>query len=135
LLQLIKWKDKFGETKTLRLYAVLTSIWKDVSDLLNLDNHTRNNIGRIHAGDPKECIRDVIGKWSADEKELSINYSCTWNGLCQLLKDLQHSAASTDLQEALAADTSSFNRTGKAAHKTKVVLYAYVYELYTLFIL
>ena len=96
--------------KELRLYTVLANVWGDVSDLLNLDGYTRNNIETKYPGDSKKCIRDVVEKWSNDEIKMSAsNYKCTWNGLCQLLEDLQLSTPSKQLQQALKADISSFN--------------------------
>jgi len=106
----VKWEDKFGETKTLRLYEVLANVWKEVSDLLNLDNYTRNNIESKHAGDSKKCIHDVLENWSNNEEKLSANYKYTWNGLCKLLNDVQFSSSSSALREALRANISSFSR-------------------------
>ena len=110
LLQLIKWKDKLGEMKELRLYDVLARIWKDVSDLLNLDGYTRKNTEMKYPEDSKQCIREVIEQWLNDETKSDCNYKCTWNGLSQLLQDLQLSRVTKQLQEALRADISSFNR-------------------------
>ena len=62
LLQLIKWKDRYGEKKELRLYDVLASVWRDLFDLLNLDDYTRKNIETKYSGDSKQCVRDVIEK-------------------------------------------------------------------------
>ena len=109
LLRLIKWENKSGGMNTLRLYALLASVWEKVSDLMNLDISTTTTIATKYNGDPEKCIRDVIGRWMNDQEKLSANYKCTWNGICRLLKDLQLSSASSQLKEALAADVSSFN--------------------------
>ena len=95
---------------TLRLYALLASVWVKVSDLMNLDVSTTTTIATKHNGDPEKCIRDVIGRWMNDQEKLSANYKCTWNEICRLLEDLEHSTASSQLKEALAADISSFNK-------------------------
>ena len=127
LLQLIKWENKSGEMNTLRLYALLASVWEKVSDLMNLDVNT-TTIATKYNGDPEKCIRDVIGKWMNDQK-LSANYKCTWNEICRLLEDLEHSTASSQLKEALAADISSFNaniqRQGSADFIPKVTCKIY----------
>jgi len=108
MLQLVKWGNKFGETKTLRLYEVLATVWKKVSDLLKLDGNTITNVETKYNRDPEQCIRDVMRRWLNDENK-SANYQCTWNGLCQLLEDVELSTVSTHLKEALAADASSFH--------------------------
>ena len=109
LLHLIKWKDEYGEVQTLHIYGVLSSIWDKVSDLLKLDSHTRIAIETRNERNPERCIRDVIEKWMQNEKGLSPNYACTWNGLLSLLKDVDLTTAASDLNEALVADISSFN--------------------------
>ena len=93
----------------LRLSDLLASVWEKVSDLLKLDINTTTNIATKYNRDPEQCLRDVIGRWMNDQEKLSANYKCTWNGFCQLLKDLRLSTASLQLKEALAADISSFN--------------------------
>ena len=119
LLQLIRWKNKSGEMKELRLYEVLASVWCDVSDFLNLEGHTRKNIETKHRGDSKQCIRDVIEKWSNDEKP---TYDYTWSGICKMLKNLELSGTSLLLKEALTADISSFN---------KGMSYSYTYLIFS----
>ena len=107
--------------KELRLYDVLASVWRDLSDLLNLDGYTRKIIETKYPRDPKQCVRDVIEKWLNDEAKLSDhNYKCTWNGLCLLLEDLQLSSASKQLQEALRADISSFNNNTQTTGNRKM---------------
>ena len=111
--------------KELRLCDILASGWGDVSDLL-LDDYNKKNIERKYPGDAKQCINEVIEKWSNDEIKLSANYKCTWNGICHLLEDLQLSTVSLQLKEALAADISSFNknlqRQGNAVINTHVTV-------------
>ncbi len=108
-LHLIKWKDEYGELQTLHIYGVLSSIWDKVSDLLTLDPHTRIAIETRNDRNPEQCIRDVIEKWMQNEKGLSPNYACTWNGLLSLLKDVDLTTSASDLKKALVADISSFN--------------------------
>jgi len=109
LLRLIKWKDEFGTIQRLDLCSVLSSIWDRVSDQLMIDQYTRQSIERKKQGDPEKCLREVIELWLRDEKALSPNYPCTWNGLSLLLVDVKLSSASEDLRAALEADVSSFN--------------------------
>ena len=115
--------------KELRLYDILASVWRDVSDLL--DDDTRKNIEITYYRDAKQCINEVIEKWSNDEIKLSANYKCTWNGICHLLEDLQLSTASSQLKEALVADISSFNKNLQRQGNELINLYKHTYCSFT----
>ena len=107
LLHLTEWKDQYGKMHKIRLYVILSSIWQEISDLLQLDGFTRDAIETKNHGDPKKCIRDVIEKWLNEGKALTTNYANTWNGLCSLLEDVKFSTVCGKLKDALKADVSS----------------------------
>ncbi len=108
LLHLIKWTDGGGTIRKLQLYQALSSVWDQVSDMLKVDPYTKQSIKERNRGDPDKCIQEIIEIWLRDEKTLSPNYSCTWNGLCSLLEDVNLSCVSEELGKALVADVSSF---------------------------
>ena len=76
--------------------------------LMNVDDDTRKNIETKHNKDPDKCICEVIEKWSNDKN--SFNYQYTWSGICELLDNLERNTQTLQLEEALAADISSFNQ-------------------------
>ena len=47
----------------------------------------------------KECCRDVFHDWL--EQEGGRNYPVTWQGLCELLEDLEFSALAKQVQQLL----------------------------------
>ena len=49
-------------------------------------------------GDVSMCCRDVLLDWLDDNQG---NYPATWEGVVQLLKDMEHSAIAQQLQNAL----------------------------------
>jgi len=108
LLELIKWKNSRGQIEELRVYNVLSTVWKKVSALLKLDDYTITNIETIYRGNPEDCFRDVMKRWLDNDKKLSADYKCTWNGLIKLAADVQHSRVSDQLKKALEAGSSSF---------------------------
>ena len=93
---------------TIRLYEILSSVWQEISDLLQLNWFTRDAIETKNHGDPKKCIRDVMEKWLNEGKSLTTNYANTWNGLCSLLEDVRLCTVCGRLKDALKADISSF---------------------------
>lgn len=106
-LQLIQWKDAAGNVQEFRLYNVLASCWKRMADGIGFDIHETELIecdcDRYGA---EECTRKVINRWVKDAYSYKI-YP-TWNELCKLLNNIEHSNASEKLKEALEADQSTF---------------------------
>ena len=56
-------------------------------------------IEKNRRGEMKECCRDVFHDW-LEQKEGG-NYSVTWQGLCEVLEDLEFSALAKQIQQLL----------------------------------
>ena len=95
-LQLIEWTNKKGSTSCLRLYEEMAPHWKVVANLIGLKKEI---IAVNHRDDALECIRGVMKEWMINAPNIT-TYSCTWNGLCNLLDNAQLGKAREDLQEA-----------------------------------
>ena len=107
LLHLIKWKDVNDNMQELKLYEVLATVWIKVSDLIGLDMYTRRGIEQKYPTEPVLCVQLAIEEWIKNLSKYTA-YSCTWNGIYNLLTDLDISAVAKRLKEALEAVFSSF---------------------------
>ena len=94
-----------GNEKTLKLYNELATHWNAIADLIGMKNASL--IRHNHPEDNVQCIEEVMRKWMDDPRNLNA-YPCTWKGLCELLNDVELSAVSESLNNALQADRSNF---------------------------
>ncbi len=103
-LHLLKWTDKSGQPKTLRLRDEMIPYWQDAGELLKLTAANLECISVKHRGDSRECLRDVLRDWVRSD---SSDYPATWGGLLSLLDDLQLYACAKSLQAALECSPNS----------------------------
>lgn len=83
---LLKWIDEEGRTQRFRLLKEICSKWKLIGDLIGCSNGDLEAIKEEHRGSPYDCCREVFCKWLQQEEG---NYCRTWNGLCDLLEDIE----------------------------------------------
>ena len=103
-LIILKWTDKSGQQKTLRLRDEMSPKWHDAGELLDLTAANLECISAKHRGDVRECLRDVLRDWVRSD---SSDYPATWGGLLSLLDDLQLHACAKSLQAALECSPDS----------------------------
>ncbi len=103
-LIILKWTDKSGQQKTLRLRDEMSPKWHDAGELLDLTAANLECISEKHRGDVRECLRDVLREWVRSD---SSDYPATWCGLLSLLDDLQLHACAKSLQAALECSPNS----------------------------
>ncbi len=103
-LTLLKWTDKSGQRKTLRLRDEMSPHWHEAGELLGLTAANLECIYAKHHGEPRECCRDVLKDWVRSD---SSDYPATWGGLLSLLDDLQLHACAKSLQAALECSPNS----------------------------
>ncbi len=103
-LNILKWTDKSGQPKTLRLRDEMSPKWHDAGELLDLTTANLECISAKHRGDVRECLRDVLRDWVRSD---SSDYPATWGGLLSLLDDLQLHACAKSLQAALECSPDS----------------------------
>ncbi len=103
-LILLKWTDKSGQPKTLRLRNEMVPYWQDAGELLKLTAANLKCISVKHRGDGRECLRDVLRDWVQSD---SSDYPATWGGLLSLLDDLELHACAKSLQAALECNPDS----------------------------
>ena len=93
-LALLKYTDLQGQSHQLRLKDELSTKWLPMGDLLGISPAQLNTV----SGDPIECCRKVLGMWF---QLGGGNYAWSWEGLMELLKDLELNQALKDLKIAL----------------------------------
>ncbi len=103
-LSLLKWTDKSGQPKTLRLRDEMSPHWREAGELLDLSIARMDGIYTHRLADVRQCCRDVLQDWV---KIGSSDYPATWGGLLSLLDDLQLHACVKSLQAALECSPNS----------------------------
>ena len=93
-MTLLKYTDSDGQPKRIKLKDELSIKWHAMGDLLGISPARLNTV----SGDPIECCRKVLGMWF----ELGGGkYALSWEGLMELLEDLELIQALKDLKIAL----------------------------------
>ncbi len=94
-LIILKWTDKSGQQKTLRLRDEMSPKWHDAGALLGLTTANLECISAKHREHCEECLKDVLQEWFRND---SPDYPATWGGLLSLLDDLKLHALAKSLQ-------------------------------------
>jgi len=97
-LTVLKWTDSKGQSHSLRLKDKMSSKWHVVGDLLGVDSSRLKSISMNHRGDVEQCCREVLLDWLQMEEP---SYSRNWEGLIELLIDLELNNVAKKLNEAL----------------------------------
>ena len=93
---MIKWTDSKMQMHEMHLINAMSPYWKRASDLLGLDIY---RISRIESNNRsvEECCREVMLQWLS-EADGAYNYPRTWDGLYELLKDMELPAIAKNLR-------------------------------------
>ena len=107
LLNMIKWKNEMEKMENLQIYDSLCSDWEKIADILGMIK-VRKSLKLIPVNNNSH-IMEVFTKWIEDKVNIDerSDYSCTWNGLCKVLDDINHSTIRSELQKALKFPESS----------------------------
>ena len=95
-LSLLKHTRSDGKVQRLRIITEVCPKWKEMGDLMGVSACLLDAIEENRRG---ECCRDVFCDWL--EQEGGGNYPVTWQGLCELLEDLEFSALAKQVQQLL----------------------------------
>ena len=96
-LTCLRWTDK-GQTRILKVREKISPRWEEAGDLLGLTSECLKGIDIHRRGDVGMSCRDVLVYWL--HENLS-GYPATWEGVVQLLEDMDLSAAAQQLKNAL----------------------------------
>ena len=92
-LSLLNQARSDGQVQRLRIITELCPKWKEMRNLMGVCACRFEAIEENRCGKVKECCRDVFCNWL--EQEGGGNYPVTWQGLCELLEDLEFSTLKT----------------------------------------
>ncbi len=99
-LTLIKWTDQYQKCRRCRIIPTTASKWRYIAPLVGITHGDIESIWNAERADPR-CNQKVFGKWLEDGGYGS--YNMTWEGLCELLDDVESSQMAIELKEALAS--------------------------------
>lgn len=98
-LELIKWRDSSGQVKRFSLIGEVSSEWKAFGNLLEIPPDKLAAWER-EIGDSTECWRRVMHHWLAAGG--THDYPTTWEGVYELLEDINCAGVAKKLKEAVA---------------------------------
>lgn len=98
-LTIIKWRDDQGQTQRYSVLSMISHKWRKIGTLCGLKHAQLESIWMKNLKDPEPCCIDILTKWMEDG---SSYYAVSWEGLFELLGDLELPQVITDLQNALA---------------------------------
>ena len=95
----------------LRLIETMSSKWEMAADLLDM------SIGRINIiredncrRSVENCCRSVMDHWLYDIHH-KYSYPRSWEGMCQLLRDMNLTRLANNVQEVIAKKSSAHHKT------------------------
>ena len=97
-LILLKWENERGQEQRLRILEEVCIKWKDIGCVIGLSPSRLDAIEVYRFHNAKECCRDVFGVWLEQEEG---RYLVTWDGVRELLKDMELSATAQKIDEFL----------------------------------
>ena len=98
-LSILKHTRSDGQVQRLRIITEVCPKWKEMGDLMGVSACRLEATEENRRGKVKECCRDVFCDWL--EQEGGGNYPVTWQGVCELLEDLEFSALAKQVQQLL----------------------------------
>ena len=96
---LLKWKDPGGNTQRFQLLKHISNGWHRMGILLGMEIAELDNIQQKWNDNEKRCI-EVLNYWLDGSGRDS--YPVSWDGLCELLCDVEKATAAGKLESALA---------------------------------
>ena len=96
-LTLMKWTDSQGKQHKLRIVQNICPRWRQIGNLLNISDSLLESILSQYRGDLEECCYAVLRQWLDNG---SPDYPLTWEGLLELLNDVDCSQVADQLKDA-----------------------------------
>lgn len=95
-LSLIEWQSQEGK-KQLQIKQTISSKWKEVGILLEIDHSLLDGWERQYMRDSQECCNAVLNHWLNNPCK---SYPCTWDGVCHLLDNAQFGEIAAQVRSA-----------------------------------
>ena len=101
-LTLLKYKDKDQTSQRVRIIESAKHKWKDITSLICKDANKIPTLEKKYCNDPGECCRQVFMDCFINSKPEG--YSHDWNGLIELLIDVDLNLLAEQVQVAISSD-------------------------------
>lgn len=108
-MDLIKWKDENGKERVLKVYSRSADKWEDIATRLGLRLEEISSIKKDCHYQTSLCIKAVFKKWFEHATSLpnARDYPKSWQGLINLLNDVELGEVAIELKKALTSQTNS----------------------------
>ena len=108
-MDLIKWEDGNGVIRELRIYKKVAHKWKQIATQLGLEPGEIETISIDYHGKCYECITNVLRQWFENAGNLpnASRYPKSWQGLVNLLEDVELGEIAEELKQALDSPWNS----------------------------
>ena len=98
-LSFLKWKDDKGKTCRFKLLGQVSSKWWDAGLRLGLNTDQLANI-KQKTDDNEQRLAAIFTQWINNDGHPP-DYPLSWDGVCELLYDLDRDSAAEELTQAL----------------------------------
>ncbi len=107
-LVVLKWTDSNNKKQRIQIISELSPKWIDISDLLGfcpaLTQQIELNYSRV-----QNHSKEVIRLWLSSE-EGAYRYSTTWEGLIELLEDIELPSLASEIQDVVCQTTTVLSK-------------------------
>ncbi len=100
---LLKWTDSDHKKHRIQIISELSPKWSDISDLLGFSTARIQQIRQDNSGVQDRC-KEVMRLW-LDSEEGAYHYPTTWEGLIELLEDIELSILASDIRKVVCQRT------------------------------
>ena len=100
-LLILKYTDE-GTRHKLRIINEASHKWRDVANLICSDVNVMMVLEQKYRGDPMECLRQTFIGYFINRKPQG--YTQNWNGLIELLEDVDLETLAENVKHALLCD-------------------------------
>ena len=102
-LVLLKWTDSNNKKQKIPIISELSHKWSDISYRLGFSPALTQQI-ELNYHRVQDSCKEVMRLWLSSE-EGAYRYSTTWEGLIELLEDIELSSLASDIQEVVCQTT------------------------------
>ena len=99
-LHVLKRCDKSGKTmKTVKIINSVSHRWRQITSLLSDDTNKAENLSQKFSNDPQKCLEQLFIDCFIKNKPAVDRYSQDWDGLIELLEDIDEAAIAEKVRE------------------------------------
>lgn len=96
---ILKYIDK-GKKKKIRIITEARHKWRDIANLICGDTNITSVLEQTHHSDPSECLKQAFISYFIGKKPQG--YTQDWNGLIELLDDVDLETLANNVKHAIS---------------------------------